>query len=405
MRLLLKQVSLRQLRAVRHVAKYGSVSAAAQALNRTQPAVSRSLAELEAQLGVPLFDRLSFGVVPTSHGLQLVERIKEAEREFERARLAYQSSDSRSPSLVRSPVFTMEISLKRLFAFLAVHEHRDVGRAAEANGVTRAAIYNSLKNLETLLGGSLFERSGDGMRPTTAAADLANHLSLACALLQIGLDEVVSGDGEVRGNVVAGTLPYVRTAIIPRAIVRVLQDYPRVQITTREGPYDTLERALRRGDIDLIVGATRPKTKEGSLRTQNLLEDELAVICGTTHPLASQDSVRLDQILEYGWVLPMRNTPARRLFNEFLSKRNRPEPRQIVETGSLSTARGLLMQSNFLALLSVHQIEPDRAARLLTALPIRLEETHRPIGITTRASHTPSPAARVFLDVLRTFAA
>ena len=400
----LGQVSLRQLRAVRCIAKHGSLSAAAQALNRTQPAVSRSLAELEERLGSPLFDRLSRGVSPTVHGLQLVERIKEAERELARARLAYESADPRGPDLRRSPVFTMEVSLKRLWAFLQVHEHRDVGRAAQANGVTRAAIYNSLKTLESLLGAPLFESGSSGMRSTPAADALANHLSLACALLQIGLDEVASGSGTVRGKVVIGTLPYVRTAIIPRTIVRVLRSHPTVEITTREGPYDVLERALRRGDVDLIVGATRPRVDKATIRTENLLEDELAVICGVHHPLANRRNVGLDQILECGWVLPARNTPARRLFNDFLVRHGREQPRQVVETGSMSTTRGLLLQSNFLALLSVHQIEPDLEAKLLTTLPIRLEETHRPIGITTRASHTPSPAARVFLDELRALA-
>ena len=41
---------------------------------------------------------------------------------------------------------------------------------------------------------------------------------------------------------------------------------------------------------------------------------------------------------------------------------------------------------------------------MLVALPIRLEGTSRPIGITLRANTTPSPAARLFCDELRNMA-
>jgi hypothetical protein len=44
-------LSLRQLRTVRSIDRHGSLSAAAKALNRTQPAVSKALCALERQLG------------------------------------------------------------------------------------------------------------------------------------------------------------------------------------------------------------------------------------------------------------------------------------------------------------------------------------------------------------------
>lgn len=51
-------MTIRHLRIFRTVCEKGSVTAAADALYMTQPAVSRALAELEREAGVPLFDRL-----------------------------------------------------------------------------------------------------------------------------------------------------------------------------------------------------------------------------------------------------------------------------------------------------------------------------------------------------------
>src|SRR5512137_2423227 len=66
-----------ELRLIRHgmaLAQHGNFARAAEALHLTQPSLSRSIAALEAQLGVPLFDRTPKGVLPTAFGRVLLER-------------------------------------------------------------------------------------------------------------------------------------------------------------------------------------------------------------------------------------------------------------------------------------------------------------------------------------------
>lgn len=52
---------------------HGSLLAAARALGATQPTVGRHIAELEAQLGVVLFERTGRGLLPTETALRLAE--------------------------------------------------------------------------------------------------------------------------------------------------------------------------------------------------------------------------------------------------------------------------------------------------------------------------------------------
>jgi DNA-binding transcriptional LysR family regulator len=65
-------MNLNQLRAFTAVAREGNLTRAAQALRLSQPAVSKQLAELEADLGSALFDRLPRGVRLTSAGSLLL---------------------------------------------------------------------------------------------------------------------------------------------------------------------------------------------------------------------------------------------------------------------------------------------------------------------------------------------
>jgi DNA-binding transcriptional LysR family regulator len=67
----------RRLRVLCEVARYGSFSAAAASLGYTQPAVSRQVATLEAELGTLLVRRVPQGAVLTDAGQLLVERAKE----------------------------------------------------------------------------------------------------------------------------------------------------------------------------------------------------------------------------------------------------------------------------------------------------------------------------------------
>jgi DNA-binding transcriptional LysR family regulator len=67
----------KRLRVLCEVAKYGSFSAAATSLGYTQPAVSRQIATLEAELGTVLVRRVPQGAVLTDGGRILVERAKE----------------------------------------------------------------------------------------------------------------------------------------------------------------------------------------------------------------------------------------------------------------------------------------------------------------------------------------
>ncbi|WP_130480873.1 LysR family transcriptional regulator [Sphaerotilus mobilis] len=55
----------------------GSLMGAARRLQAQQPTLSRHLAQLEAQLGVPLFERTGRGVVPTAAGLAIADAARQ----------------------------------------------------------------------------------------------------------------------------------------------------------------------------------------------------------------------------------------------------------------------------------------------------------------------------------------
>lgn len=74
----LSKINLRHLEVFRAVINAGSANRAARALGITQPAVSRSLAKLETDLGLALFDRSRHRLEPTPEAIRLYDEVENA---------------------------------------------------------------------------------------------------------------------------------------------------------------------------------------------------------------------------------------------------------------------------------------------------------------------------------------
>ncbi len=396
-------IGLRQLRVAHTIHEQLSISKAAEHLNRTQSALTKSLNKLEEQLGVALFNRTSRGVAPTVYGTVLSKRVALALEELKRAGLIWQQQHPAKPEYRNLSLFSMDIGTKRLLAYTRVCDLKNVNNAAAAVGITRAGINNIIREFESLLETPLFEKSSYGLEPTALARTISTHIKLAFVHLRHGLEDIASTANVTTGDLRIGTLPYTRTLLTPRAINQVLAHHPQLNISTLEGNYTSLETALRSGDIDFIVGALRIYDEKSRLKTETLLQDKLAVIARADHPLQCQP-LALKDLESLDWVLPANNTPSRQLFQEIIRGNKLAPPRNFLESSSLATVRGLLMESDRVALLSEHQVYYETKYKMLAPLQVELKDTQRPIGITMRAQEELSPAMNVFLASIREIA-
>ena len=398
------ELSLRYLKAAKTVADLRSVTRAGEQLNRSQTAISKAIIELEKQLDAALFDRTTSGVSATVYGEALSNRIAMAMAEFETAGSIYDQFKKTRRDFRSNPLFSMEISYKRLAALIALYETCDYSGAAHILGITSAAVYNSIRELEDLLDLSLFGKDPSGVHPTPYCKILVRHTKLAFSQIRHIIGDIASLNGITCGQVAIGTLPYSRTILTPRAINQLLEEQPQLDISTIEGPYNSLVASLRSGEIDLIIGAIRPKESAPHLKTETLFDDKLAILARSDHPLTVKNKLTHKALEKLQWILPPTGTPTRQLFDQYCAQHSLTIPPHAIETSSASMVRGLLLESDRVALLSEHQIHYDKKLGALTALAIDLQDTYRPIGITMLSHIRPSPATRLFLDNLRSVA-
>lgn len=85
-----RRIKLRDLHILQAVAHHGSIAKAARHLAVSQPVVSKAIADLEREVGKPLFDRDRHGAEPTiygasllKHGLAVFDELKQSVKEIE----------------------------------------------------------------------------------------------------------------------------------------------------------------------------------------------------------------------------------------------------------------------------------------------------------------------------------
>ena len=94
------RLNLRQVEAFRAVSLTGSMTAAGEMMGVTQPAVSRLIKDLEAELGIRLFDRRGAQITPTPDAVRLFQEVQRSFHGLDRiARAAEEIVRTRSGTL------------------------------------------------------------------------------------------------------------------------------------------------------------------------------------------------------------------------------------------------------------------------------------------------------------------
>jgi len=113
----------------------------------------------------------------------------------------------------------------------------------------------------------------------------------------------------------------------------------------------------------------------------------------------------LADLARYPWIVPSPGTPLRTGFEAMFRAADLTPPSVPIDCGSVMMIREILMQTDFLTLLSPGQVSVERQAGWLVSLGEPPGQFARTIGVTTRAQWRPAPAQAAFIAELERAAA
>lgn len=133
-------------------------------------------------------------------------------------------------------------------AFRTVAETEHLPTAARALHVSPSALSRSVKHLENEVGHPLFDRDGRRMKLNRAGEQLLAAVRDAMRRVDDGLD---GGTQPATSLQIAGPPAWLQWIVLPA--IHALAPGDRVAVVLAEAPAGDPERALLRGDVDLIV--------------------------------------------------------------------------------------------------------------------------------------------------------
>jgi DNA-binding transcriptional LysR family regulator len=275
-------------------------------------------------------------------------------------------------------------------------------KAATQLHLSQPAVSKAIAELENTLGMKLLERSRRGVQPTAFGAALVRRSEALVDGVRGALRELVEMADPEAGEVRLGSMETLHAGVVGATAVALLDQHPRIRLVFESGQAPDLIRHFLMGRlVDFVVARPYEPTLPPEIRAEPLFHDRLLIVVGQTHALARKRKVDLLDLQGENWILSRNEIQPESPVVQALKTHGLELPRQIIVSGGLALRYTLLSTGRFVTCIP-HSLMPYvRPVSGLKVLPIRLTPWHTATMIMTLHGREPTPAAELFLAMLR----
>jgi DNA-binding transcriptional LysR family regulator len=238
--------------------------------------------------------------------------------------------------------------------FLAVAQAGSISAGALALSQSQPAVTKAIQRLEDELGVSLFERRARGVALTSFGEALLRHAKLIETEWSFAQAEISAFRAGHGGLLRIGGGPFFGVALLPRAIARLQERFPKLRIDLRIGVNTNMLPRLLDGDVDVLVGRLiEPDERRGHVVHRPIADLRLGFIAARDHPLAGKRRVDPKTLSDYPFVVYQEDRENIAAMIETLARLGAKPPRIMVESTSLLAVFQLLRSGLYLSSLAV----------------------------------------------------
>lgn len=291
------------------------------------------------------------------------------------------------------------VEFRHLRYFLAVAESGSFSRAADRLGISQPSVSQQMRDLETALRVSLFQRRGKRILLTPRGLIFQEHARSVLRQLETLLQELNSEPGQLRGALHVGVVPALNVPLVPELIGRFSADHPAINITVEEISSLEIETALEEGRMDVGLGFLTRHSP--NLRYERLFTDEFALVVSQSHPWAKKAFVPLSQLHQQR-LLQLPDSFVMRRMIDTIFQNHHVRPRTIAEIDAIETLLRSLKPLGAATLLPTIALR-GREALKLNAIRLKGKKLGVEIGLLRLVDSSANSAVAAFTNLTRTF--
>ncbi len=273
-------------------------------------------------------------------------------------------------------------SIKQLQYLTALAQTEHFSKAAQLCNVTQSTLSAGIRELETVFGVKLAERTKRTVIITPIGARIAER---AASLVRDAEDMMAlsaASDGPLTGRLHMGAIPTIAPYLLPKLLPKLRTQYPRLDLALRETQTAVLVDEVLTGKIDVALLAL--PASDNKLVEQALFTDNFMLVMPAAHPLTSKKQIDAKTLNDENLLLLEEGHCFRDQAIEFCTASGLSKFSTLAAT-SLATITQIVSADFGLTLLPQMAVEKETAFDdKLTARPFKSPQPSRTIGLIWR---------------------
>lgn len=194
-----------------------------------------------------------------------------------------------------------QLELRHFTYFLAVAEELHFRKAAERLFISQPGLSRQIKQMEEIMSVTLFIRDKRNVRLTEAGQYLKKEITYIFNHIDFTIKQTQLLDGGIEGEVRIGFLGSAMQSVIPDFLVKVDEQYPKIQFSLEEmSNYDQVNAIV---NDELDIGFVRVDRVPEDLRTKVVQTDTFSLVVPQDHFLATDNFTNINQVAKEHFVL------------------------------------------------------------------------------------------------------
>ena len=290
-------------------------------------------------------------------------------------------------------------TIKQLQYLVALHEHGHFGRAADASFVSQSTLSAGIRELESLLGVTLVERSRRVVRFTPLGEQV---VAKAHRLLREAeeLSDLVQASGKpLSGELRMSVIPTIAPFLLPRILPRLRRERPALKLFLREETTGDALESLNHGRADCVLLALPYVT--GEIESAHIADDRIFVAFPKDDPRDPPSEIP-PAMIDEGRLLLLEDGHCLR--DHALAACNRPEMRASATMIGTSLHTLVQMVDNGLGVTMLPEMAIDAGILHETevvARPLKGKAANREIALIWRKNSPRGEEFRLLAEELR----